>query len=229
MNVTIGEKKTYDDWGLKLSRMTISLPEPKTDEVDVPGADGIMDLTEAMGSVKYENRDIELEFDALWEPEKWHAMTSEIANYLHGKQMKVILDTDPGYYYIGRLALVSEKSNYLVSKVTISGNMDPYKYEHLSSVERWKWDSFSFRDGIIRNYGDMEVDGSRQLKIPGRRKEVIPTIIASTAMEVEFKGVRYPVPKGESKIYSIVITEGDNILTFYGHGTVSVVYRGGIL
>lgn len=229
MNVTIGEKKTYDDWGLKLQLLVIGLPEAKTNTVDVPGADGTMDLTGALGNVRYNNRKIEMVFDVMTEPERWHSLTSQIANHLHGRRLKVILDSDPGYYYIGRLALNSEKSDYLTSRITISGDMDPYKYELLSSLEDWLWDPFSFETGIIREYGNLEVDGSLTVTIPGTRKEMIPTIITSAAMQVEWKGARYDLPAGESKLYAISLAEGENVLTFYGNGTVSIDYRGGIL
>lgn len=229
MNVAIGEKKTYDDWGLKLRSLAIGLPEAKTNTVDIPGADGTMDLTEALGAVRYGNRELEMIFDVIGEPERWHSLTSQIANYLHGQRLKVILDSDPSYYYIGRLALESEKSDYLTNQITISGDMDPYKYELLSSLDDWLWDPFSFEAGIIREYKGLNVDGGLTVTIPGTRKEIIPTIIASVAMQVEWKGKRYDVPAGTCKLYAISLVEGDNILKFYGNGTVSIDYRGGIL
>lgn len=229
MNVTIGEKKTCDDWGLKLRSLVISLPEIKTKPVDIPGADGVMDLTEALGAVRFGNRELEMTFDVIAAPGRWHSLTSQIANYLHGQRLKVVLDSDPSYYYIGRLALNSEKSDYLTSQITISGDMDPYKYELLSSLDDWLWDTLDFENGIIREYKELAVNGSLIVTIPGTRKEIIPTIIASAAMQVEWKGTRYDVPAGESKLYAISLVEGDNVLTFYGTGTVSIDYRGGIL
>ena len=91
------------------------------------------------------------------------------------------------------------------------------------------WDTLDLENGIIREYKELEVTGSRIVTIPGTRKEIIPTIIASAAMQVEWKGTRYDVPAGESKLYAISLVEGENILTFYGNGTVSIDYRGGIL
>lgn len=229
MNVTIGEKRTFDDWGLKLQSLVIGLPEVKTNPVDIPGADGAIDLTEALGKVRYQNRPIEMIFDSIGTLEQWHAITSQIANYMHGQRKKVIFDSDPGYYYLGRLKLNSEKSNFLMNRIVVSGDMDPYKYELYSSMEDWLWDSFSFEDGIIREYKNLKVYGSLEVVIPGTRKEVIPTLTASTDMQVEWQGKRYDLPTGESKIYSVSLSEGDNVLTFYGTGTISIDYRGGIL
>ena len=65
MNVTIGEKKTFDDWRLKLRSLVIGFPEAKTNTVDVPGADGLLDLSEALGAVRYGNRELEMIFDVM--------------------------------------------------------------------------------------------------------------------------------------------------------------------
>lgn len=229
MNVTIGDKKTYDDWGLQLQSLAVGLPEAKVNQTDIPGADGVLDLTDALGTVRYKNRSLQMEFDVAGTPEKWHNVTSLIANYLHGQQLRVILDTDPYYYYIGRLSLDSTKSSYTMNRVVISGDMDPYKYELYSSMEDWLWDSFNFRTGIIRNYRNIQVKGSRTVNIPGRRKPVVPAIRASVAMTVTFRGKQYKLQAGEQKVYGITIMEGDNNLTFTGTGTISIDYRGGIL
>lgn len=229
MNVTIGDKKTFDDWGLKLQSLVVGLPEAKTNPVDIPGADGVMDLTQALGPVRYNNREIQMIFDVMAAPERWHSLTSEIANYLHGQRLKVILNSDPDYYYIGRLALNSEKSDYYMNHITVTGDMEPYKYEMYSGIDKWKWDSFSFKNGIIRNYKDLVVEGSRTVRITGRKKQIVPTFICSAALEVEWQGIKYPLPAGETKIYAIAIPEGENKLVFYGNGTVSIDYRGGIL
>lgn len=229
MNVTLGDKKTCDDWGLKLQNLVVGMPDAKTNQTDIPGADGVLDLTDAMGTVRYGNRELQMVFDVMGELDKWHGVTSEIANYLHGQRMKVILDTDPYYYYIGRLSLDSGKSDYLMNRVTISGNMDPYKYELQSSLEDWLWDPFNFRTGIIRNYKNLQVKGSRTVNIIGRRKPIVPTIISSAAMTVSFGGKQYSIQPGEQKVYEISIIEGDNYLVFTGDGTISIDYRGGIL
>ena len=61
--IKIGEKHTYDDWGLVCTRIEISDPEQKTYFVEIPGRDGVIDLSEALvGDVKYGNREIRMEF-----------------------------------------------------------------------------------------------------------------------------------------------------------------------
>ena len=54
LGVTIGEKHTLKDWNLGWTAITLGFPEPKTYELDIQGADGTLDITEAVtgGDVK---------------------------------------------------------------------------------------------------------------------------------------------------------------------------------
>ena len=50
--VKFGEIHT-SSYGLVLSKKTIETPSPKLETVDIPGADGKLDMTEYFGDVKY--------------------------------------------------------------------------------------------------------------------------------------------------------------------------------
>lgn len=233
--VTFGSKHSYRDWGLILkSRPVISPPSPKTVYVDIPASDGIIDLTESLtGDVKYENRTITCEFNVLDARNRWSNIYSEILDFLHGQQMKVIFDEDPTYYYIGRVKVNEWKSNKKTSTITIEGSVEPYKLEMFSSLEDWEWDSFNFETGIIRDYENIRVDGSLTFTIEGRRKAVVPSFIVQsddgTGLKVKFNGTTYDLPDGTNRVLNIIIKDGTNTLYFTGNGTVSINYRGGRL
>lgn len=232
LGVQIGEKHTLKDWNLGWTAITLGFPEAKTYEQDVPGADGALDLTDSMtnGDVKYKNRSISLEFEVLdADFFEWSPMISSIANYLVGQRFRIILDNDPQFYYIGRLSMDAEKTDRRNSKLVLSGEVDPYKYELYSSLEDWVWNTFNFETGIIREYKDIEISGSYDLHIYGLRKKIVPVIDCSTAMQVTFNGKTYNLQAGKSKVFDIWLGERDNILTFTGTGKISVDYRGGSL
>ena len=231
LGITIGDKHTGTDWGLNWIGITLPMPAPKLNTISVPGFDGSIDRTEFSGRIAYENREgAELKFSVNdGSPAAWHARYSAIANYLHGKKRKVILDTDAGFYYIDRLSINEEKTDYFMSQIVISGTFEPYKYELQSSLEDWLWDPFSFEDGIIREYRNLTVNGSLAVIIPGREMLTVPVIQSSTVMSVSNMGKSYEVKAGSNKIYGIKLGPGDNILTFTGNGTVSIDYRGGSL
>lgn len=233
--VTFGTKHSYRDWGLLLkSRPVISPPSPKTVYVDIPGSDGVIDLTESLtGDVKFDNRTIKCEFVVLDARNRWSDIYSEIMDYLHGQRMKVRLDEDPTYYYEGRLQVNEWKSDKVTSTITIEGDVEPYKMEMFSSLEDWEWDSFNFETGIIRDYKEIRVDESLTFTIEGRRKSVVPsfTVVSDdgSGLQVRFNGTTYDLPDGTSRVLNVVIKNGTNTLYFTGNGTVSIDYRGGRL
>ena len=104
--VTIGEKHSYNDFGLILSSVVISPPKPQTKSVAVPMRDGSIDLTEAVtNEVKFNDRTITMTFSVIDPINTWSAKVSEIQNYIHGKRLKIILDKDCAFYYIGRVSV----------------------------------------------------------------------------------------------------------------------------
>ena len=232
VTIIVGDKKihTFNDWKLKWFEINISSPEPKKYTVDIPGRDGYLDLTESlMGDVKYNNRIITLNFEIDGDYFEWATISSMINDFCHGQKAKIILDTDFNYYWEGRITLSSTKEEYSFGELELTIDADPYKYEKINSLENWEWDEFSFVDGIIREYKDLEVNGTLNLIIAGRRKKIYPYITCSSAMDVIFKDKLYNLKKGTTQVLGIALVEGENILTFSGNGTVSVEYRGGSL
>jgi hypothetical protein len=230
-----GEKHSYRDWGLILkSRPVISPPSPKTTYIDNPGTDGQLDLTESLtGDIAYDNRIITLEFNVIDSRKRWSNIYSEILDYLHGRQMKLILDEDSSFYYEGRFQVNEWKSDKKTSTITIEGNVEPYKYEKYSSLDDWLWDEFNFENGIIREYKELRVDGTLKVVIEGRRKRVIPSFLVTSddgkGLQVSFDGSTYDLKDGKNIVVDIRTVEGTNTLTFTGNGTVSIDYRGGRL
>lgn len=232
---TFGDKHTQRDWGLYLpGRPTISPPKPDVVIQQIPGSNAALDLSETLtGDITYGQRTFSATYQSTAPRQEWAGIYSDIMDYLHGRRLKIIYDHDPSYYYLGRISVVEWKDNGLTASVTISADCDPFKYEISSSLEDWKWDPFSFEDGVIREYADLRVEGTYTLSISGSRKPVVPTFIVDSddgsGLQVKFKGTTYSLPDGSSRAPDLVIREGEHELTFSGSGTVSVDYRGGRL
>lgn len=179
--VTIGNKHSWRDWNLwLLNKPDIQPPQVKSVLLDIPGADGVLDLTESLtGDVQYGTRKIGIELHLVDATNRWTGIYSKISNYLHGRQMKIIFDEDRGYYWDGRLYVKSWKSSRLHGVIAVEAEVDPYKYEIEASNEPWKWDPFNFETGVIRNYNEIEVDGATLLKVIGSRRPITPTINCS--------------------------------------------------
>ena len=130
--VKFGTKHTLIDWGLYMVKPPeISRPDPVTYEVEIPGADGTLDLTESLtGEVVYRNRPIRFFFMSKIPILNWRALESEIANHLHGKNLDIICDDDPDYYWNGRCYLEEWSFKGRISYITIAATVYPYKWEN---------------------------------------------------------------------------------------------------
>lgn len=227
-------KHTWRDWRIvPTSRPVFKPPNVKKFEIEIPGADGLLDMTESLTrEVHYNNRTGSLEFQVenKW---SWHNVYSDIMDFLHGQQMKAVLDDEPVFYYIGRFSVNDWKSDQMNSKIVIDYSVEPYKLEMFSSMEDWEWDTFNFETGIIREYKELRVDESLSFVIEGRRKSVIPsfTVVSDdgSGLKVTFNGTTYDLPDGTTRVVNIVTKAGANTLVFTGNGTVSIDYRGGRL
>lgn len=127
--VTFGEKHSYWDWGLILTEYpTVSPPKPKTKIVEIPSADGHIDLSEALtGKIHYECREITCKYVLADQRENWPTLYSEMLNYLHGKRLKIVLDNDPNYFYTGRVEISEWTPGENVAEITMLATVAPYK------------------------------------------------------------------------------------------------------
>ena len=220
---------TYRDFGLIVQDIFISEPPVKEEYVDIPGGDGKLDFSTALtGDVKYDNRTIRIEL-AKSKKENCYCEYSKIQNALHGKNMKIILSKDPNFYYIGKVKVKDFERYTVLQNIVIECDVEPYKYDLTSSAEDWLWDPFNFEDGIINETNEINVVGSKEVIIYGRRKRVSPWITCENAMQVIFNSNTYNLSAIKQKVLDIVIIEGKNTLEFVGNGKVTIDYRGGSL
>lgn len=237
-SITFGDKNSWDDWFLiPSSRPAIAPPAVKTKTVDIPGAYGTVDFTEALtGYPVYGNRTGSIQF--LVDHEKWnawHVTYATVANYLHGRKMRMILEDDPAYYYEGRFTVQQWQSGQNFSAITINYDVYPFKREILSTLDDWLWDPFNFEFGVINdNLSSVSVGGSKTVTIyvsDITTERVAPTFIANAdGMSVTYNDTTVSLTKDKAvRPRGFVLVPGANTLTFNGTGTVSIEYRGGLI
>lgn len=129
-SILIGGKDTWSTFHLIPTEMLyVAPPEPKTEYVDIPGANGQLDYTGILNGLKFKNREGSWSF--YIDPE-YHFMEvyNNLLSYLHGKVLPCILRDEPKYYYYGRLTLGDPdiSSDDKPAKITINYNFEPYKY-----------------------------------------------------------------------------------------------------
>lgn len=114
-----------------LDGYTLEPPEPKTYTVDIPGGNGVIDLTESLtGDVAYENRNQEFTFDLIY-PENFEKVKTKLSNFLHGRAYDYTMTMDPGYTYHGRFTVESYEhamyANGILGQIKIKIEANPYK------------------------------------------------------------------------------------------------------
>ena len=154
--VTFGDIHT-SKFGIYLSKAVIGSPQPKVYKVDIPGANGQVDFTEFFDGVKYENREIRLEFAFPQRNQQLLEVYSQLLSALHGKYFERIqLDDDSTYHYKGRVS-VGELKKDVISKVTLVCDCWPYKLsDNVNSITLTVSDYEIPTDYL---YGDVNGDG----------------------------------------------------------------------
>lgn len=145
-------KDTWEDYHLiPQTRPVIAPPSVQENTVEVPGSNGIVDLSEVLlGYPLYYNRNGSLDFYVdhtyAW---TWDEAYDTLLNDLHGFNKNLILKDAMGFYYEGRISVNSWKSDKLCSSITLDYNFAPYKRLLFTSGDDWLWDPFDFVNGYI--------------------------------------------------------------------------------
>lgn len=167
-SITFGDKNTWDDWHLVPSSRPLFLPPvQKTTVIDIPGFDGVIDLSTSLTKYPiYSNRTGTLEFIVMNGYEDWATKYSEIMNYLHGRTVEAILEDDPGFCYKGRFEVDTweSKNDGTWSTIKIKYDLEPYKLRLQSTLEDWLWDPFNFETGLIQDttFKDIEINSENE-------------------------------------------------------------------
>lgn len=234
IGITFGEKHSFQDWGLKLKGVSIGIPKAKTEYVSVPGMNGDLDLTEAQnGGVKYEMRELKFTFGVRnCSYEKWSTLVSQVASDIQGAEKRIILDTDKDYYYVGRCQVDTTKSNDVTAEIVVTCTCEPYKISVFSSDEPWKWDTFNFINGVIRDTSDITIDAAstwQKIVLVGWVYNETLRIVSNADMKIKYRNSYYSIYAGENIMYDMVLYNGTNELYFQGTGKVTLIHRGGML
>ncbi len=229
---------TLTDWGLAIGNTDIiGEPEMESYYVDVPGADGFLDYTEAItGRRIFKERPVKLELGGKRAKYDWDIFISDIRNHIHGKEVKIVLDSDPGFYWIGRAAVKDFKREREIGTFTISiPKADPYKYNVADSTEDWLWDSFDFETGIIDEGTQITVTtaATQSYTIAPDVMPFVPVIqvqsIGSAGLTMTANGETYTLVRGNNRFAEIVVADEDVTLRFSGSGRLTIRYRRGSL
>lgn len=195
-NLVVDGHDLGDELGiLVLDGYDIPLPEPKIYTVDVPGSDGVIDLTGFAGDVSYGQRAIALTLGAYGLIDHTaQVLQSSLARLFHGRKKVFSFGQDPGWTYVGRFSIgaASHDSNTDMWTWPITVTADPYK-TRADSPLTW----------LINAAGGVE------LNLPVGRRRVCPTIQVQRTSLVSHGGRTWTLQPGASKIRDLWISADD--------------------
>lgn len=208
--ITFGTKHSYTDLSLVLNSKQIETPKPKTEKVNVPGADGELDFTEYFGGVKYENRTLKFVFTYVGATSNFPAKFSEIENEIHGKKLNIVLDDDSNFHYVGRVTVDDWKDGKRYAVVTISADCEPYKYKNTETV-------------VTKS-----ITTSGTVSLTNLKKPVVPKISTNAAITVSWLGGSASLAAGNDQLIpELILGEGITTLTITGTANVTFKYTEG--
>lgn len=208
--VKFGEHHSFYEWGLILQSKEIQAPEPKITQIEIEGGDGVLDLTDFFGDVKYKNRSLSFQFAKTnIVPDGFLALYSLVQNTIHGKKLNIILDDDPGNYYVGRVTINEWKSDKSIGTIVIEVDAEPYKYK------------------VAETIVTQAVTDTVEIILTNSRKKVVPTIDIVGTVNLTFGDNYYSLTEGRYILPAVQLLEGDNIIILSGTGTATFTYREG--
>jgi phage-related protein len=208
-------KDTYTEYGLLLASKSISLPEVRTNMIDVPGRDGLLDASEVLtGEVTYKNRTITLKLTGVdsVSGKKWPATISDFCNKVHGKRVKVTFPEDTAHFYSGRCSVGQVELVKMMQTIPVTVDCDPWKYKNAKTT--------ASRSDLGTAY--------KQLSLPNERRPVIPTITVAQDTTLLWGSSTINISAGDHILPAIRLAAGSNTLkakVASGTGSITVTYQ----
>ncbi len=186
------------EYGLILADgYSLNPPEPKTNVIEIPGSNKVIDLTEALlGDVTYSNRTQEFTLYSIYNSD-FEKLKTDISNFLHGKKFQYRITMDPDYIYTGRFKVGSYAhsvySGGKVGVITLSIEADPYKSKGLQTFR------FNAAGGI-------------RVTLNSGRKMVSPKFEFKSETIVSANGVYARMQPGTYRVNDLWFKQGPNEL-----------------
>lgn len=209
--ITFGELHSYRDLKLLLNKPEIGAPPVKKKELEIEGADGSLDYTDFFGRPNFGNVTHKFTFSSMIPRSDQLTLFTQIKNALHGQKLRIILDDDPGFYYVGRCYVSSYTSEKGIASIDVECECEPYKYKLEKTV-------------VTR-----AVDGTDSIVLTNGRKRAVPTITASAPMTIVFGDGSWANAAGTFVIPELELFAGANNITVTGTGTITFTWQEGDL
>lgn len=197
-------------------------PEVQSTFTKIMGMNGHLDLSEQDGAVFFDSVSREWRFEKVTKTTSVDDVDGEamlLRNKFLGVEGKTIFDSDPEFYYFGRITKIDvscEDGGRLVAVFYVY--TQPFRMKCVETV-------------VSAEVGGNNAIGSKLVGLSNLYMPVTPYITTSAQMTLDYtiKGQEYQVtiPAGTTVIDTLVLFGGITMVSVYGNGTISFKYRQG--
>lgn len=212
--ITFGNLHSYDDLKLILISKEIGSPEVKIKKIDIEGADSSLDYTDFFGEPKYEDVTHKFVFATIVPQAQFLSLFSTVKNALHGKKMRIILDGDPLFYYMGRIKVSSFTNEKNIGQISVECDCEPYKYK------------------LAKTVVSVAVDGTQAINLTNGRKHAVPEVKIESdgSLNIVYQTSNiWDLGSGSYTLPELELVEGANTVTVTGTGTITFTWQEGNL
>ena len=212
--ITFGNLHSFNDLRLILTSKEMGSPEIKVRKIEIEGADSAIDYTDFFGEPKYSDVTHKFNFSTIVHQAEFLSLFSTVKNALHGKKMRIILDDDPLFYYVGRLNVSSFTNEKNIGNISVEADCEPYKYK------------------LAKTVVSKTVNGTNNVVLVNGRKRAVPEVNITTegTIRIEYQGVNiWDLGSGSFTLSELELVEGENLVTVTGTGTITFTWQEGDL
>ena len=192
----------------------IGAPSVKKNLVEIEGADGSIDYTDFFGGPKYGDATHVFPFTAIVPRSDFLSHYSLVKNALHGQKLRIVLDDDPSFYYVGRCYVSKFTAPNGVGIISVECECEPYKYKVAKTV-------------VTR-----AVDGAEVITLTNARKRAVPevTIATDTSLNIVYQPYNvWDLGSGSYTLPELELLEGVNEVTVTGTGSITFTWQEAML
>ena len=248
---------TLRDWYIvPLGRPVINPPTQKRQNIDIPGANGQLDVSNSLTHYPvFNNRQGQLQFAVLNDiPQNdWLTVYTKILKFLQGNEVKFFLEDDLRYYYEGMVWVDNwdSRNDGTWSEVTLGYDVQPYRRAMNSSIGDWLWDPFNFETDVVTDsiFTAIPVNSDSdweehdftgfidmmpvipEFTVAAEENQPIQMQLYNSDLKMNWK--EFSLPGGTYTLYDCILCETtpESVvkMRFKGHGNVTINFRSGRL
>ncbi|TFI60684.1 hypothetical protein CKN86_09620 [Carnobacterium divergens] len=223
--------KHSGEFGLDVLTKQITFPEKIKTLQSIPHSNVVYDFSLVYGTQNYQERTFTIEFNIvdrnLWTREAMYIQWTKVLAWLMEPSQKIPLYDDimKEYYYLGE---VQKKPDFeelrFRGKLTVEFQCYPFRIHELQEGNDI-WDTFNFELDIAQIVKH-DIKGSKQITLYNiGMSNLAPVVVATSEMEVQFKGKNYKVLAGENKVTGFYLLPGINEFKVIGNGTIEFKFH----